>query len=173
MSKDTVKDIQKHSISLYVADKPGVLNRIALVFSRRGFNIDSLVVSESKEPGFSQMNIVATGGKETLDQILKQLNKLVDVIHAHDYSGEDIIEKELALIKVSCPIEKKSEALQIGLAFRADPVDVTEETITFMVTGTTEKIDAFKLIYRAFGILEMVRTGKVLIARGKKITSVN
>jgi len=173
MGKDTVKDIQKHSISLYVSNKPGVLNRIALVFSRRGFNIDSLVVSEANEAGFSQMNIVATGEKETLDQILKQLNKLVDVIHAHDYSGEDIIEKELAMIKIDCQMEKKMEALQIGLAFKADPIDVTEETITFMVTGTTEKIDAFKLVYRAFGILEIVRTGKVLISRGKRKTAIN
>jgi acetolactate synthase-1/3 small subunit len=119
------------------------------------------------------MNIVATGEKETLDQILKQLNKLVDVIHARDYSGEDIIEKELALIKIQCPAEKKTEALQISLAFKADPIDLTGETITFMVTGTTEKIDAFKLMMNVYGIMEIVRTGKVIIARGSRLTSIN
>src|SRR5512137_2237055 len=93
----------RHSISLYVANKPGVLIRIALVFSRRGYNIDSLVVSETQDPRFSRMNIVASGDRETLEQILKQLNKLTDVIHARDYSFSEVIEKELALVKIDCP----------------------------------------------------------------------
>lgn len=163
----------RHTISLYVANKPGVLNRIALVFSRRGYNIDSLVVSESNDPDFSQMNIVASGDRETLTQILNQLNKLVDVISAKDYSGEDVIQKELALIKITCPTDKRTEVLQIVQAFRAETVDLTSETLTIQVTGKTEKIDALKIMLSPFGIREIVRTGKVLITRGSKKTSKN
>ena len=163
----------RHTISLYVANKPGVLNRIALVFSRRGYNIDSLVVSESNDPDFSQMNIVASGDKETLDQILNQLNKLIDVVSAKDYSGEDVIQKELALIKILCPPDKRTEVLQISQAFRAETVDLTQETLTLQVTGKTEKIDALKTMLEPFGIREIVRTGKVLITRGNKRTSKN
>ena len=97
--------MKKHAISLYVANKPGVLIRISLVFARRGYNIDSLVVSGAHDPNFSQMNIEATGDEKTLDQILKQLNKLVDVVHAKDNTGEDVIAREFALIKVNCPPE--------------------------------------------------------------------
>lgn len=160
----------RHTISLYVANKPGVLNRIALVFSRRGYNIDSLVVSESQDPNFSQMNIVASGDAETLEQILKQLNKLVDVIHAKDYSNEDVIQKELALIKVNCPPERRTEALQILATFKAETVDLTSETLTLQVTGKSEKLDALKFLLEPFGIREIVRTGKVLMARGTKTT---
>ena len=167
------KNLLRHTISLYVANKPGVLNRISLVFSRRGYNIDSLVVSESQDPNFSQMNIVASGDRETLEQILKQLNKLVDVVHAKDYSGQNIIEKELGLVKIQCPALRRTEALQIGHAYKAETTDITMDTVTFMLTGTTEKLDAFKLMMEPFGILEIVRTGKVLITRGNKKTSEN
>ena len=101
------EEIKKHSISLLVNNKPGVLIRIALVFARRGFNIDSLVVSESNVPEFSRMTIAATGDNKTLDQIIKQLNKLVDVVHATDNTGKNIIERELALLKVFCDSEKR------------------------------------------------------------------
>ena len=109
----------RHSISLYVSNKPGVLIRIALVFSRRGYNIDSLVVSETEDPRFSRMNIVAQGDRTTLEQILKQLNKLVDVIHARDYSYEEVIQKELALFKIDCLPERRTEAFQVMDAFKA------------------------------------------------------
>jgi acetolactate synthase-1/3 small subunit len=161
---------KRHSISLYVANKPGVLNRITQVFSRRGYNIDSLVVSESQDPGFSQMNIEASGDRETLVQILKQLNKLVDVIHAKDYSFEDVIQKELALVKIECGVERRTEALQVVEAFRARTIDLSPDTITLEALGSTEKLDALKLMLEPFGILEMVRTGKVLMARGRKRT---
>lgn len=161
----------QHTISLYVANKPGVLNRIALVFSRRGYNIDSLVVSESTDPDYSYMNIVASGEKETLEQILNQLNKLVDVISARDYSGTEVIQKEMALFKVHCPPEKRTEVLQIAQAFRASTEDLTNNTLTLMVTGKSEKIDAFKKMLDVYGILELVRTGKVLISRGEHRTS--
>jgi acetolactate synthase-1/3 small subunit len=101
----------KHTISLYVANKPGVLIRIALVFARRGYNIDSLVVSEGHDPSFSHMTISATGDRKTLDQILKQLNKLVDVVHAKDHTEDTVIEREMALVKIKCPAEKRAEVL--------------------------------------------------------------
>jgi acetolactate synthase-1/3 small subunit len=99
---------RKHTISLLVANRPGVLIRISLVLARRGYNIDSLVVSPASDPSFSMMNIVASGDEKTLDQILKQLNKLIDVVHASDRTGENIIQRELALIKLSCADEQRS-----------------------------------------------------------------
>ena len=164
---------QRHTISLYVANKPGVLNRIALVFGRRGYNIDSLVVSESTDPDYSYMNIVATGDGETLVQIIKQLNKLVDVVSAKDYSKEDVIQKELALFKINCPPDRRTEVLQIAQTFKAVSEDLTATTLTLMVTGKSEKIDALKEMLSLYGILELVRTGKVLISRGDHRTSRN
>ncbi len=163
----------RHTISLYVANKPGVLNRIALVFGRRGYNIDSLVVSESTDAAYSYMNIVASGDPETLIQIIKQLNKLVDVVSAKDYSDEDVIQKELALFKVNCPPHQRTEVLQIAQTFKAVPEDLTGNTITLMVTGKSEKIDALREMLSPYGILELVRTGKVLISRGDHRTSQN
>ena len=169
----TADTVNRHTISLYVANKPGVLNRIALVFSRRGYNIDSLVVSESTDPDYSYMNIVASGDRETLVQIIKQLNKLVDVVSAKDYSNEDVIQKELALFKINCPPDRRTEVLQIAQTFKAVSEDLTASTLTLMVTGKSEKIDALKEMLSAFGILELVRTGKVLISRGDHRTSRN
>ncbi len=162
---------QSHTISLYVANKPGVLNRIALVFSRRGYNIDSLVVSPSTDPDFSYMNIVASGDRATLDQILGQLNKLVDVVSARDYSSADVIKREIALFKVNCPLEKRSEVLQIAQAFKAITEDLTPTTLTLMITGKSEKINTLMEMLRPYGILELVRSGKILITRGAHKTS--
>lgn len=162
--------IARHTISLYVANKPGVLNRIALTFSRRGFNIDSLVVSESQDPRFSQMNIVASGDQDSLEKILSQLNKLIDVVHAKDYSGQDILQKEMALIKINCLPEKRTEAIQIVQSFKAQTVDLTAETLTIEVRGNSEKLDALKVMLEPFGIREIVRSGKMLMARGTKTT---
>ena len=162
---------KKHAISLYVANKPGVLIRIALVFARRGYNIDSLVVSEAHDPDFSQMNIEATGDEKTLDQILKQLNKLVDVVHARDNTAEDVIAKEFALIKVNCPPEIRSEVLQVSHAFEAETVDLSEDTITPQIAGESRKIDSIHTVFSKYGVIEMVRSGKILIARGIRSTS--
>jgi len=170
MSTET---LQRHTISLYVANKPGVLNRIALVFGRRGYNIDSLVVSESTDPDYSYMNIVASGDPETLVQIIGQLNKLVDVVSAKDYSNQDVIQKELALFKINCPPERRTEVLQIAQTFKAVSEDLTATTLTLMVTGKSEKIDALKTMLTPYGVLELVRTGKVLISRGDHRTSRN
>jgi len=161
----------KHTISLLVSNKPGVLTRVALVFARRGFNIDSLVVSKAQSPEFSRMNIEATGDEKTLNLVLAQLNRLVDVIHAVDHANEDVIQRELALFKVSCPAEKRIEVLQIAETFRGQTVDIGDDTITLQVTGKSSKVDAFHTMMNPFGILELVRTGKVLMSRGKAATA--
>ena len=163
--------LKKHAISLYVANKPGVLIRIALVFARRGYNIDSLVVSQAHDPAFSQMNMEATGDERTLDQMLRQLNKLVDVVHAKDNTVEDVIAREFALIKVKCSPETRSEVLQVAHAFDSETVDLTESVITLQVSGDSRKLDSVQTVFNKYGVLEMVRSGKIIIARGERSTS--
>jgi acetolactate synthase-1/3 small subunit len=160
----------QHSISLLVNNKPGVLIRISLVFSRRGYNIDSLVVSPAHNGKYARMNITASGEPKTLEQILKQLNKLIDVLHAKDHTGETVVEKELALIKLRCAPERRSEVLQIAEHFKAQTVDLSENTLMLQVTGGTDKLDAAEMMLDKYGITEMVRTGKVLMARGESGT---
>ena len=145
--------------------------RIALVFTRRAFNIDSLVVSESKDPLYSRMNIVATGDTKTLTLMLNQLNKLIDVVHAKDYSNSDVIQKELALLKVNCTSKNRTEILQIAEAFKCRNVDISDTTMTFQVTGKSSKIDAVRKMFEAYEVLEIVRTGKILMARGDEETA--
>ena len=160
----------KHTISVLVENHFGVLARIAGLFSARGYNIDSLVVSQGHDPAFSHMNIVATGDEQTLDQILKQLNKLVDVVHAREHTGEGAIERELALIKLRCPAENRTEVLEIAHTFKCQVLDLSENAVTLQVTGTNEKIDALHRLVGKYGVLELVRTGKVLITRGEEVT---
>jgi acetolactate synthase I/III small subunit len=161
---------KKHLVSLYVANNPGVIPRVAQVFARRGYNIDSMVGSEGHDPAFSHINIVASGDERALEQIIKQLARLVDVVHAHDVTGEDVIQRELALIKVRCPAAKRTEVLDIAHTFRCHVVDLAETTLTVQVTGKTEKVDALQRLMAGHGIIEMVRTGKVLMARGEEVT---
>lgn len=163
--------LMKHTISLLVSNKPGVLTRVALVFARRGFNIDSLVVSQGQSPEFSRMNIEATGSERTLNLMLTQLNRLVDVIRAVDHANDDVIQRELALFKVSCPPGKRTEVLQIAETFRGQTIDISDETITLQVTGKSTKVDAFRTMMSPFGIVELVRTGKVLMSRGAIATA--
>jgi acetolactate synthase I/III small subunit len=162
--------VKKHLVSLYVSNKFGVLNRVALVFARRGFNIDSLIVSEAYDPAFSHMNIVATGDEKTIVHIIKQLNKLVDVVHAADNTGKDVIQRELALVKVRCSAEKRAEVLDVVHTFKGLVVDLVEEALTVQVTGDTEKVDALHRMLGRYGVIEMVRTGKVIVARGGEVT---
>jgi acetolactate synthase-1/3 small subunit len=162
--------MKKHLVSLYVSNKFGVLNRVALVFARRGFNIDSLVVSEAYDPAFSHMNIVASGEEKSIGLIISQLNKLVDVVHATDNTDKDVIQRELALVKVRCPPEKRTEVLDVVHTFKGHVVDLAEEALTVQVTGDSEKVDALHRMLGRYGVIEMVRTGKVIVARGEEVT---
>ena len=143
-----------HSISLMVANRPGVLVRISLVFSRRGYNIDSLVVSPTLDPSFSRMNIVARGNPTILGQIIMQLEKLVDVVQAKDHTNMNVVEKELALIKLNCTPEQRTEMLQLCDHFKAVTVDMTETSMVIQITGNTDKIDAMKSLSQKFEIIE-------------------
>ena len=152
-------NIKKHSISLKVANKPGVLIRISLVFARRGYNIDSLVVSESNNKNFSSMNITATGDPETLNLMLNQLNRLVDVLHAKEHTDENALQRELALVKVKCTDKQRTDVLQIADVFKARNMDISDENITFQVTGSSSKLDAFQELLKPYGIIELIRSG--------------
>lgn len=169
--QEKIHSEEKHTISLLVANKPGVLIRISLVFARRAYNIDSLVVSPSYDQQYSSMTIVATGDKKVLDQILKQLNKLVDVIHATDRTGDDAIHREMALLKIHCDAAQRAEILQLAAALHCEAVDVNESTIILEMTGTSQNLDNINQVMEPFGMLEMVRTGKVLMSRGAEQTA--
>ncbi len=159
-----------HTISLLVANKPGVLVRVALIFSRRGFNLESLVVSPVLEGRFSRMTITARGDKGTLEQIIKQAQKLVDVVQAHEHTDQNAVEKELALIKIKVSDANRAEVLQVISHFKAETADLTQESLVVQVTGSTEKLDAMLEMLASYGIIEVVRTGKVVMARGKEKT---
>jgi acetolactate synthase-1/3 small subunit len=162
---------QTHTISLFVADKPGVLVRVALVFARRGYNIESLVVSPGKDPGFSRMTITSSGDPETLEQIIKQLTKLVDVVHAIDHTGAAIYETEIALIKVETTgKEDRAELMQIAEHFGARVVDYAGDSTILRVYGSSEKLDALIRLLNDFVITELVRSGKMVMARGHVTT---
>ncbi|MDP7397603.1 MAG: acetolactate synthase small subunit [Lentisphaeria bacterium] len=159
-----------HSISLLVNNKPGVLIRISLVFARRGYNIDSLVVSPAHNRQFSRMSITASGDPDTLVLILGRLNKLVDVIHATDHTGDVVVQRELALIKVDCTAERRTEVLQISEHFKCQSVDISDTTVLLEATGNSDKLDALELMLEKHGIVEIVRSGKLVMARGASAT---
>ena len=155
----------RHIISVLVDNKPGVLARVAGLFSGRGFNIDSLCVSVTQEPGISRMTIVVHGDESILEQVKKQLNKLINVIKVQDFTGIDYVDRELVLVKVNLSKKSRSELMEISDIFRAKIVDVGKQNITVEITGREHKINAFIELIRPFGIVEVVRTGKVAIAR--------
>jgi acetolactate synthase-1/3 small subunit len=161
---------QIHTISLFVNNTPGVLVRVALVFSRRGFNIESLVVSPGAEGRFSRMTITCSGEPEVLEQIIKQLAKLVDVVHAIDHTGNLAYETEIALIKIVSPLEERTEILQVAEHFKARIVDYGSESMILRAFGSSEKLDALISLLRPYSIAELVRSGKLLMARGKSTT---
>jgi acetolactate synthase-1/3 small subunit len=159
-----------HAISILVSNKPGALVRIALVFSRRGYNIDSLVVSPTIDDSVSRMNIVAHGNPETLTQIIQQLEKLVDVIQAKDRTRQNVVERELALLKVSCKKEERIELLQLCDHFKGITIDMTESSMIIQVNGNSDKIEAMLSLCKKFEIIEFVRTGKIIMMRGESKT---
>lgn len=157
---------RKHSISMRVHNRPGVLSRVAQAFARRGFNIDSLVVSRGHQPNFSRMTIACEGDPRAVEQIVKQLNKLIDTVHAAELRPSSAVERELALIKVKVDSDTRTEIFQVTDVFKGRTVDVSDSTITVEVTGSSEKLDAFENLLNSYGIVEMVRSGKLVISRG-------
>lgn len=159
-----------HTISLYVHNRPGVLVRVALVFSRRGYNIESLVVSAAARGGFSRMTITCSGDPATLEQIIKQLAKLVDVVHAIDHTNDPAYESEIALLKIDCGIRERTEILQIAEHFSARVVDYGAKSLILRVYGSSDKLDALIALLEPFQLSELVRSGKILMARGADTT---
>ncbi|MCK9554646.1 acetolactate synthase small subunit [bacterium] len=156
----------KHTISALVENKSGVLARIAGLFSARGFNIDSLAVGETQDAAISRMTIVVRGDDAVLEQVCKQLNKLVDVIKVQDFAGKDFVDRELILLKVSTDGKTRHEVLQIVEIFRAKIIDIKAKSMTIEATGSDSKVDAIIDMLKPFGIKELARTGKIAIARG-------
>lgn len=159
---------QRHTIGVLVQNQPGVLSRVAGLFSGRGFNIECLTVAETHEPGLSRMTLVTVGDQHILEQIVKQLNKLINVIKVYDFRETDFVDREMALIKVRAEQPTRAEVLRIVDIFRAKVVDVSPHFYTIEVTGNDSKISAILELLGQLGIVEVARTGKVALARSKK-----
>jgi len=158
----------KHIISVEVENKFGILARIATLFSARGFNIDSLTVGETEDPTVSRMTIVVPGDEQIIEQVIKQLRKLIDVIRVTDLTYQSTITRELVLIRVNAKGKDRDEIMRLAEIFRARIVDVHPESFTLEVTGDEEKIKGFLTLLRPFGIKKLVRTGKIAIPRELK-----
>lgn len=161
---------QLHTITALVEDKPGVLARVAGMFSRRGFNISNLSVGRSESPGLSRMTFVVEGDEWVVEQVTKQLYKLIDVVRVADISSESIVVRELALLKVEASPSSRLAIMQIVDIFRSNIVDVGEGSLIVEVTGDEEKIDALVRLLQPFGIQETMRTGRIAITRGAAAT---
>ena len=159
---------EQHTITVLVDNKPGVLARVSGLFARRGYNIESLTVSITENPEVSRMTIVVGGDTDTLEQITKQLNKLIDTLKVVDYLDIPMLERELALIKVSADPGQRTELMQMVDIFRGRVIDVAEKTFVVEVTGSGDKIDAFEKQMEVFGVRELVRTGRIAMMRGPR-----
>ncbi len=160
----------KHVLAVLVEDKPGVLTRVAGLFSRRGFNIDNIAVGETVTPGISRMTITVEGTETLVEQVIKQLHKLVNVIKVSNLSEEPSVMRELMLIKVNAEVGSRSDIQQIVETFRGKVVDVSPDSMIIEVTGNEEKMEAIKLLLQHYEIKEIVRTGKISLLRGSRIT---
>ena len=156
----------KHTIVALVEDKPGVLNQVASLFRRRGFNIESIVVGHSELPRFSRMTVVVDGTTTSVEQVRKQLDKVVETVKVSDITGDKIVARELALIKVRATSATRSEIIQIVDVFRANIVDVASDSMTIEVTGDEDKVNSLLNLLRSFGIREIARTGRIAMTRG-------
>ena len=163
----------KHTLSVLVENHAGVLSRVAGLFSRRGFNIDSLAVGVTENPEVSRITIVVDGDEYVVEQVSKQLNKLIDVIKIKQLEKADSVSRELALIKVTATASTRPEIIQIVEIFRAKIVDVSKNTLTIEISGATEKVTALEDMLKQFGIKEIVRTGTIAIERGNKYIKVS
>ena len=155
----------RHTISVLVENKFGVLTRVAGLFSGRGYNIDSLNVAPTQEPNTSRMTIVTRGDEATLEQIVKQLNKLVNVLEVHDFREAEFIDRELVLVRVAVDAKSRAEIMQMTDIFRAKIVDVQSRSLTIELTGDEGKIEKFLGLMKTFGVLELTRTGKIALSR--------
>jgi acetolactate synthase I/III small subunit len=158
---------RKHILSILVENKPGVLTRIAGLFARRGFNIDTLAVGPTDDESISRITLTLDGAVHPIDQVTKQLHKLVNVLKIRDLEPEETLARELALFKIATDGAARSEVIQICEIFRAKVVDVTKRSLVVEVTGTDDKIGAFEALVRPFGLIEMARTGEIAISRGR------
>ena len=162
--------LNTHTLSVYVNNQPGVLARIAQVFSRRAYNIDSLVVSHGRDPQFSRMTIGVSGDPQNLDLIIESVNKLIDVIHCFEHTAVDAVVRELALVKVTADPSQRAEIIQILEHYEGKTVDVSDSSLVVMVTGTSDELDSVIKLLTTYDIAETVRTGKVVMARGDQAT---
>ena len=157
----------KHVLSIIVENKPGVLTRVAGLFARRGFNIQSLVVGESEDPRLSRMTIAIDGEEHPIDQVMKQLHKLINVVKVRDLDPRSMVACELMLLKVNAEGAKRSEVLQVAEIFKTKIVDVEKHSLVLQATGETDKLEALYELLKPIGILEVVRTGTIAIGRGR------
>jgi acetolactate synthase I/III small subunit len=160
----------KHILAVIVENKPGALTRVSGLFSRRGFNIENIAVGETVTPGISRMTITVDGNETMIEQVTKQLHKLVNVIKVSNLSSEPSVMRELMLVKVKAVSGSRSDIQQIVETFRGKVVDVSPDSMIIEVTGNDDKLEAIKLLLDHFGIKEIVRTGKVALLRGSKVT---
>jgi len=161
---------RRHILTLLVENKPGVLARIAGLFSRRGFNIQTLAVGPTDDPSQSRMTLTLDGALHPIDQVTKQLHKLVNVIKIRDLEPDETVARELALFKVSADGDTRAQIMQFADIFRGKVIDVSRRAVTVEITGTDDKIEAFERMVRPFGLIEMVRTGEIAISRGRAAT---
>ncbi|WP_183343468.1 acetolactate synthase small subunit [Conexibacter arvalis] len=161
---------RKHILSILVENKPGVLTRVAGLFARRAFNIDTLAVGPTDDPTVSRITLTLDGAVHPIDQVTKQLHKLVNVLKIRDLEPEETLARELALFKLSADGAARAEVMQICEIFRAKIVDVAKRSVVVEITGTTDKIEAFERLVRPFGLIEMARTGEIAISRGRNET---
>ncbi len=158
---------RKHVLTILVENKPGVLTRIAGLFARRGFNIDTLTVGPTDDEHISRVTLTVDGALHPIDQVTKQLHKLINVLKIRDLEPDETVTRELALFKVAVDGVQRAEVLQLTDIFRGRVVDVTRRSIIVEITGTTDKIESFEALLRPFGMVEMMRTGEIAIARGR------
>ncbi|HVL94738.1 MAG TPA: acetolactate synthase small subunit, partial [Solirubrobacteraceae bacterium] len=158
---------RKHILSILVENKPGVLTRVAGLFARRGFNIQTLVVGPTDDPSLSRITLTVDGAMHPIDQVTKQLHKLVNVLKIRDLEPEETIARELAMFKVSADGAARAEVMQLVEIFKGKIIDVTKRSITVEIVGEATKIAAFEKLVRPFGLIEMAQTGEIAIARGR------
>lgn len=158
----------QHTLSVLVENKPGVLTRVTSLFARRGYNIDSLAVGVTEDPTLSRITIVVNGEDTSLEQVAKQLHKLINVLKIQDLDPKEMVDRELVLFKVNAPADRRHEVIEIANVFRAKIIDVGKNTVTIEATGADDKLAAMEDLLRAYGIKELARTGKIALSRGSR-----